>query len=213
MYLASEINEILESKKSKLVGNSSFFYITTILNKAFKDKDPYKFKYETFDDYSKDDFSVSGLYDMDMDKKYVILNFSKNSKTYTIEEKRWEEFKFTISQVCQHESIHQNQWQHREYTSDGPMQLDFRNLTGDISEEKEYLSDVDEIDAYAHDIAMEIKFYYSKKNPYEILKTIDSRKKIWSYTYYKKAFKGDDWSKIKSRLLKKTFQWMPYVQV
>ena len=117
-----------------------------------------------------------------------------------------------MSQVCQHETIHQLQWQNRE-SDEQPCTLDFRNLTGSISEEKEYLSDIDEIDAYGHDIAMEIKYSYPNKDPYEILKTIDSRRKVWSYIYYKKTFKGDDWSNIKNRLLKKTYQWMPHVIV
>ena len=212
MYLAPMIDSTIESKKTKLLGSPSYFYLTGVLNRAFKKVEPFNFRYETYDDYSVDDFSVSGLYDMEEDKSYIILNFSKHSKTFNISNKNWRDFKFAVSQVCQHETIHKLQWQHRE-TSGEPCQLDFRNLSESIAEEKEYLADIDEIDAYGHDIAMEIKYCYPKKNPYEILKNIDSKKKLWSYNYYKKIYRGDDWSKIKNRLLKKTFLWLPHVTV
>ena len=213
MYLAPAIDQVLEDKKSKLLGRPTYYQIAGTLTRAYKKADiPFKFRFETFDDYGPDDISVSGLYDMEEDIKYIILNFPKEQKHYTITNENWREFKFAVSQVCQHETIHELQWQNRE-TDGEPCSIDFRNLTGSISEEKEYLADIDEIDAYGHDIAMEIKFCYPKKDPYEILRTIDSRKKLWSYNYYKKIYKGDDWSKIKKRLLKKTFQWMPYVTV
>jgi hypothetical protein len=86
-------------------------------------------------------------------------------------------------------------------------------MSSSNEEEKEYLADPDEIDAYGHDIAMEIKFFYPKQDPYEVLNKIGSKRKLWSYNYYKKTFKGDDWSHIKSRLLKKTYQWIPHTTV
>ena len=60
---------------------------------------------------------------------------------------------------------------------------------------------------------MEIKFYYPKKDPYEVLRNISRYKKIWSYNYYKKTFKNDDWSEVKNSLLKKAFQWLPHTKV
>ena len=213
MYLAPAIDQVLEDKKSKLLGRPTYYQIAGTLTRGYKKASiPFKFRFETFADYGPDDISVSGLYDMEEDIKYIILNFPKEQKHYSITNENWREFKFAVSQVCQHETIHELQWQNRE-TDGEPCTIDFRNLTGSIAEEKEYLADIDEIDAYGHDIAMEIRFCYPKKDPYEILRTIDKRKKLWSYNYYKKIYKGDDWSRIKKRLLKKTFQWMPYVTV
>ena len=213
MYLAPAIDQVLEDKKSKLLGRPTYYQIAGTLTRGYKKADiPFKFRFETFDDYGPEDLSVSGLYDMEEDIKYIILNFPKEQKHYSITNENWRDFKFAVSQVCQHETIHELQWQNREKDGE-PCTIDFRNLTGSILEEKEYLADIDEIDAYGHDIAMEIRFCYPKKDPYEILRTIDKRKKLWSYNYYKKIYKGDDWSRIKKRLLKKTFQWMPYVTV
>ena len=213
MYLAPAIDQVLEDKKSKLLGRLTYYQIAGTLTRGYKKAEiPFKFRFETFDDYGPEDISVSGLYDMVEDIKYVVLNFPKQQKHYSVSNENWRDFKFAVSQVCQHETIHELQWQNRD-TGGEPCTLDFRNLTGSISEDKEYLADIDEIDAYGHDIAMEIKYSYPNKDPYEILKTIDSRRKVWSYIYYKKTFKGDDWSNIKNRLLKKTYQWMPHVTV
>lgn len=211
MYLASTIDRILESKKDKLIGKASYFHICDVLNRAFRKVEPFKFIHETYHDYDKQDYSVSGLYDMETDKKYVILNFSKFSKSFTVTPKNWESFKFSISQVCQHETIHQCQWSFRDGTDMDKETLEFRIKEGTPNEEQEYLADMDEIDAYGHDIAMEIKFFYPKKDPYKVLVSIGKHRKIWSYNYYKKTFKNEDWQDIRKKLLKKTYRWLPYV--
>ena len=212
MYLADTIDSVLESKKDKLIGRSSHFFICDVLNRAFKKVEPFKFRYELYDNYDREDYSISGVYDQDIDVKYIILNFSSTCKTFTLRPEKWKEFKFGISQVCQHESIHQCQWSVRDASLFNCEKVDFR--TEDPSEEdKDYLADYDEIDAYGHDIAMEIKFYYPKKDPYEVLKNISRYKKIWSYNYYKKTFKNDDWSEVKHSLLKKAFRWLSYTKV
>lgn len=216
MYLAKTINEVLESKKDKLIGRPTYYYICHVLNKAFSNIEPFKFKHETYEEYGIEDYSVSGIYDMEEDVKYIILNFPKSCKTFTLKPERWKEFKFAVSQVCQHEAIHQCQW---SYVSDPQLRerdkekLDFRNTEGSIDEEQEYLADTDEIDAYGHDIAMEIAFYYPKKNPYKVLQDINKHRKIWSYKYYKRTYKNEDWSLIRNRLLKKAYKWIPHVHI
>lgn len=216
MYLAGLINDVLESKKDKLIGRSSHFYICDVLNRAFRKTEPFKFIYETYPDYGRDDYSVSGVYDMEEDVKYVVLNFSKSCKTFTIKPEKWKEFKFAVSQVCQHEAIHQCQW---SFVADPSLRsldkekLDFRNIEGTVDEEQEYLADPDEIDAYGHDIAMEIMYFYPRKDPFRVLQEIDRHRKLWSYNYYKKTFKNEDWSEIKNRLLKKAYKWIPHVHV
>lgn len=213
MYLATLIDETLESKKDKLLGRPTYFYIVDVLNRAFRKKELFKFRFELYVDMCKDDFSVSGLYDMEEDRRYVILNFSKQYKSLGITEKNWRDFKFAVSQVCQHEAIHRSQWVNRNGECPDKEPLEFRSEIGCKEEEREYLSDLDEIDAYAHDIAMEIKYFYPKKDPYKVLAKLNKHKKVWSYCYYKDTFKGTEWSEIRNRLYKKTFQWLPYTTV
>lgn len=213
MNQASLINETIESRKSKLIGRSSYNYMIGVLNRAFRQKDPYIFKYELRSEYRKGDFSVSGLYDIVKDKKYIILNFPKSCTLFDVTEQNWQIFKFAISQVCQHETIHQLQWRRRGPDSDRKPPVEFCSEDMKDMESKEYLSDVDEIDAYAHDIAMEIKYFYPNKNPEQILSNINRYKKLWSYSYYRHTFQNSEWSNIQNRLLKKTYQWLPRTHV
>ena len=210
MYLAKHIDDVLESKKSKLLGTSGYYKFVSTLNRAFNQKD-LKFKFESFADIEKDFYSVSGLYDMSKDTRYVILNFSERTLDITLKEDSWNDFKFFISQVIQHETIHQNQWIQREEVVDS-LDCDFKILFGSSNKEEEmdYLSDPDEIDAYAHDIAMEIKYFYPKKDPYNVLKNINKLRKIPSFSIYKKTFRGYEWDDIKKGLLLKTYKWIPY---
>jgi len=212
MYLAEIIDEVLESKKDRIIGSPSYSYLCYELTAAFALKDPYFFRYETYEEYGIEDYAISGLYDMGKDTKHIIFNFSSEQSQFAISEEKWKEMRFAISQVCQHESIHQCQWQLRDPDAYELEPLEFRSVSSTIDEEQAYLSDADEIDAYAHDIAMEIKYYYPKKNPYKVLSSLTRHRKVWSYSYYKKTFKGQDWSHIKKRLLKKTFQWIPHIK-
>lgn len=213
MYLASLINEVLDSRKDRLLGAPTYFYIVDVLNRAFRKKEFFKFRFELHSDYERNDFSVSGIYDMDSDIRYIVLNFSDRYKTIKINEEKWSEFKFSISQVCQHEAIHKLQWQHRGDLGWEGAPLDFRWVSTSKEEEQEYLNDKDEIDAFAHDIAMEIRYFYPNKDPHKVLKSLNRHNKIWSYRYYKKTFRGTDWKHIRNRLLKKTYKWLPYVTV
>lgn len=213
MYLAETIDAVLESNKSKLIGCKFYSHICKELNESFNNDKSFVFKFETYQDYGPEDYSVSGLYDMEEDKKYIVLNFCKSKRKFLISPKKWKEFKFAVSQVCQHETIHQCQWSSRDSSEWKTGKPDFRNVEGSIEEDQEYLSDPDEIEAYAHDIAMEIKYFYPKKDPLKVLKNISRHKKLWSFNYYKKTFEGEDWSIIKKRLLKKTYRWLPSVVV
>ena len=210
MYLAPEIDKVLDDNKHKFIGELSYNTIVRRLGLAFDFPKDLKFKVEEFKDVDVNEFTVSGLYDMINNKKYIILNVSDEGKSLEFDEKTFSSFKFLISQTIQHESIHQNQWQHRDDV-DAPIKLDFRNFGGTIEEEREYLADIDEIDAYAHDIVMEMKYYYPKEDPYKVLRRIELARKIPSYRYYKYTFKNCSWYKIKKHLFSKIYKWIPYV--
>lgn len=213
MYLAETINKILDSKKDRIIGRPSYQYIIGVLNRSFKKEVSFKFKYELYGDYNRNDFSVSGIYDMSRNQKYIIINFPKKYQNIFFNESRWKDFRFAVSQVCQHELIHEHQWMHREQLDWDRMPLEFRCEDISKAEERDYLNDADEIEAYAHDIAMEIKYFYPSKDPYKVLQNVHRYKKIWSYRYYSKTFRGTEWSGIHNKLLKKTYQWMPHVIV
>lgn len=213
MYYADIINEAIDILKPKLLGTTTYRSIVLRLNKLLGDSS-LKFKVERVR-LSVNHYAIGGLYDMYLDKRYIIFYFSNKTDRIFLPEKKLNEFLFSLSQVIQHETIHACQWSTRD--CDAPIErVDFKKLFYDTkkSEVEEYLLDPDEIDAYAHDIAMEIKFYYKNKNPYEILLNIDDAKKIFSYRYYKKAFKNNQqiWEKVKPKLLRKTYRWIPHAR-
>ena len=209
MYLSQKINQTLNTNLPIFVGEFKYEAIRRRLGKIFNFPDDLKFKVEKFDDFCKDEYSFSGIYDFSKDVKYVVLNVSSEKDTLRIDHKDYNIWSFLLSQVIQHESIHQLQYQHRTCTE--VALLEFRDLRGSLNEEREYLSDKDEIDAYGHDMAMEIKFHYPDKNPYDILRDISKARKIASYNYYKKIFRTTKWNAVKKRLLHKTYNWMKYV--
>lgn len=210
MYLSHYFDEKFESIKDNIIGNRKYTDIIKILNSTFPEHPNLSFKKETYPFFKKDRISISGLYDMEDDKMYIVLNLSNNHRTFNTTEKAWNDIKFSLSQVCQHEYIHKLQWQNREgIVVEKP--LEFRINKTSKYEEQEYLSDADEIDAYAHDIAMEIKHYYPKQNPYHILRTLNARRKLQSYTLYKRTFKDTQWDCIRKRLYTKIYKWLAFV--
>lgn len=211
MYLGPKIDEALDKKRDKILGYNTPFYITSVLDRVFKKQDiPVTFKFERFNDYYKNEYGIGGIYDSNNDQGFIVLHFSKHKKFY-MSKNKWAKFKFLVSQACQHELIHKSQNQFRQGSLDIEP-IDLRSLHRDeIEDEQDYLSYMDEIDAYAHDIAMEICKFYPHSDPYHILRTINRRKKIDSYNYYCDVFKNEDWSHIRKLLLKKTYKWLPHV--
>jgi len=210
LYLSKDIDQRFTQNRNKFKGFVSYRSIATRLRNTFKGIDNLKFKVVKFEELDVNEFSVGGLYDQTTDMKYVILNLSKYSEEMLFDGHLWKDFSFLVSQTIQHETIHQDQFKHRE-DCDEEAEIDFKFTPLDTVEDRYYLSDNDEIDAYAHDIAMEIKHFYPLRNPYEVLKSISSKRKLPSFSYYKNTFKGCEWGGIKKRLLLKTYKWIPHV--
>ena len=209
MYLSEKIHNTFDSNLDKFVGEFTYTAIRRRLGIIFNFPADLKFKIEKYDDFEEDEYNLSGVYDFNKDRKYIVLNVSSKKNTLRLDHQDYDQWTFLLSQVIQHETIHQLQYQHRDCHDIA--KLDFRDLRGSLNEEREYLADKDEIDAYGHDIAMEIKYHYPGKDPYNILKNISKVRKLPSYNYYKQTFKTTKWSMVKTRLLKKTYNWIKYV--
>lgn len=210
MYLSKDIVQRFTQNRLKFNGFVSYRSIATRLRSTFSDYNNLKFKIVKIEDLDVNEFSVGGLYDQNSNTKYIILNVSKYSEEMLFDTFLWKDFSFLVSQTIQHETIHQDQFKHRKETDEKP-EIDFRFTPQDTVEDRYYLADNDEIDAYAHDIAMEIKHFYPLNNPYDVLKSINSKRKLPSFSYYKNTFKGCEWGDIKKRLLLKTYKWIPHV--
>lgn len=212
MYLAEHFNAGIDSVKHKLLGTPSAFYAAHCLNRVFRD-DRIKFNHIHDPSIERYDYTVSGQYDFNEDVRYITFITSKGDDRFKLDEEEWDYFLFSTSQVMQHESIHQYQYSFRD-CSNIKCTVDFRPWALSKNEEQEYLRDTDEIEAYAHDMIMEILYYYPSRKPKDVLKNIDRTRKVWSYTYYKKTFKGSsEWPGIRNQLLKKAFKWVPFTTV
>ena len=138
-------------------------------------------------------FTVSGYYDSSRVRLPILLrlHFSlDHGSVFKWTQARRKDFVFKVSQVLQHELIHKCQAQYRD------------ELLG--YKDEDYLANKDEIGAYAHDIMLELK---QQKGRWNILRQIGLYN-VPSYNIYKNAFYGQDWHKVKHRLLKQVFKWM-----
>lgn len=209
MYKAEEIENVLSKYKESLLACETQTQTKKILKKTCKELGVIFVQEHT----SKVEagYVISGMYDMTKDQTFIILGLPKEKSESFLIDEDWSEFKFLLSQTIQHEFIHRHQYSWRDWSNE-ELDTDFRISNDDIEADREYLSEKDEIAAYSHDIAMEILYYY-KEDPLKILRNIDRRKKIWSYNYYKKTFRGTDWFEVKKALLKNVFRWLPQTKV
>lgn len=215
MFNAPEIDSILEMSKYELISATRQKEFNGILCSKFS---TYDIVCKTIRkrDLEKKDYCIGGLYSAETDKIYMEFYLPRYDKIVDVTHDNWTCFKFLFSQTLQHELIHRYQYAVKDEDLDYE-EWDHRGIDDlDPEEERDYLRDSDEIQAYSHDIALEILYYYQNRNPYDVLRKIDKTKKVWSYNYYKKLFKKkhpQEWELIRKKLLKKAYGWLPHSKV
>jgi len=214
MYLASKINRRVEQLRGKLVGPVALEIVEQQVQQSLR---PWGVRVIVQGDETlqRTEFVCSGSYDYTKRKQpiEVVLHFNHRCKNYVFTRQKWRDFRFKISQLLQHELIHKHQYSHRVgIEGDVCLYYDIKAGAKSDKEHMDYLAELDEIDAYAHDIAMEIRYFYPQQDPYQVLRNINDRPLIWSWQYYSDAFRDsdEDWSDVRNRLLKKTYQWLPH---
>lgn len=118
-----------------------------------------------------------------------------------IKEKKKSEILFDLSKIIQHELIHKFQFE-----SGGNNFERYYNYFYPSEDMKGYLSHKDEIDAYAHDICLEV----TRKNPQGLRDDIVQNIKMHSQSYrdYTKVFPPNH--KVMKRLLKKVVKYSEF---
>lgn len=159
-------------------------------------------------------FSIGGEYFPGQYKRPVVVQIYLRADTGSLyfTPKRRKMFLFDLSQTLQHELVHKSQYEARKenfYTKSlhftkGSSKTGFNKMI--------YLSMAEEIDAYAHDLAMEIKYHYPNENPNEILKNLSQYKKLYTWKLYSSTFKKARWLHVRNELLRKTYRWLPYIK-
>lgn len=117
---------------------------------------------------------------------------------------------FLVSQIIQHESIHKRQTRYCPDTSlhVKPAKVSKR-LSSARAKEISYLSSPDELEAYANDVALEIRSYYPDMPLQEVFAKIDSLRHMVSFGFYLKAFRGIEWARIRKTLLRRVWKIYP----
>jgi hypothetical protein len=143
----------------------------------------------------------------------IFLHVNSNKSNIYMSRKKIRSFLFTLSQTLQHELVHKYQFQRsgnqRFYTHSYYYTMGSAKGGG---QSMEYLAMVEEVDAYAHDLAMEIKYHYPDIDPKEVLKNLNNYDNLTTWYIYKRVFRKARWKYVRNELLKKTYKWLPYVQ-
>lgn len=214
MYQAQEILDTLDAVRPRLMGSHTKQEIINTLNRAFKPFDAYV-TIDNSNTFRNKSYSMQGWYDPNARGRSIEIKICLNKKKRNLRiktVKEWERFRFLFSEFMQHELIHKHQWQYREpeWAYD---EYDYQERGRNARQREQlYLGNKDEIHAYAHDIAHEIRYYYPDEDPYQVLQDVTNRtRKIKSYGYYKSAFRGCDWSAVQRRLIKHAYKWIPHI--
>lgn len=156
-------------------------------------------------------FYVTGYFETENRKVPITIQVfvppTKNG--FTLSKTKYNYLRFAFSQITQHEFIHKSQFS----TNPDYFEKQIRVYHSDRLSKKrikmiEYLSERCEVEAYAHDIVLEIKNSYPKKKPETVIAHIDKYKNLPSYNLFKQTFAGTEWSKLKESLTKSMSRWI-----
>jgi len=215
MYIGDQIWRRFKRNSKWAVGRVS---AQTIKEEVQKMIAPYGAKAELFlkkFSNKKHWFMIGGEFAPDVLRRPITIELCVNAdKGYVyFTQARRERFIFLLNQTLQHELVHKlqftnrggnNFYTHHYYFTPGNSKSSPRTL--------EYLAMVEEIDAYAHDLAMEIKYYYPLDDPKQVLKHINDYIDLPTWKIYSRAFKRARWPNVRNELLRRTYRWLPHIQ-
>lgn len=216
MLTAAEINVVLEERfPSSMIGTehsypelskrlSSVCRSLQIRSRVVKNK---KIKFG-----KRQDFDITAFYDTGAKSLPIMitLHVDPNRSGLKISRPLYNRLLLEISQAIQHEIVHQRHDEKNPKIFDESLlvrhspRMSKKRIT-----KIEYLSNKSEIDAHAHDIAVEINAFYPNLSPDAVIKKIDSMKKIKTYGMYRRVFKNMEWDHIRKMLLRKVWKWIP----
>jgi hypothetical protein len=219
LYMVSRINrKLATSELLSYVGKPlSLRTLRRILNSDFRSlgvrtcivQDPDMLK----SPFKRSKFAVSGWFDMDGRKMPITMNINvPNKDDLCLTKKQMNRMLFYVAQTVQHEYLHKLQCRKKPDIDKNDVKVYYSDrLSKKRVDEMVYLADEWEVDAYARDIAHEIKQFYPQLGVREALRNIVSLRKVNSFKHYSKAFKGTNWDVLRRTLLKKVWKWLDRV--
>lgn len=140
---------------------------------------------------------------------FLILNSEKTGIYFT--KNRLQSFLFLISQAIQHELIHKTQCKNNKKFYTETYHFTKGSSTNGLST-LQYFAMKEEVEAYAHDLAMEIKYHYADLDSNIVMRNINNYEQLATWKMYKRAFRKSRWPIVRNQLLKKTFKWLPSIK-
>lgn len=223
MYLASKLHKKMDVlfPPEKFIGKKvKYSEISKLLNQLVK---PLGAKARVVKDYDikifekkRELFDFSGYYDTFLEKNNICITLHVHPErdVITFTKAKYNNFRFILSQLIQHEFIHKSQFTFRPDQAERVIKVYHSDkLSAYRLDYIDYFREWCEVEAYAHNIAMEIRYYYPDKNPETVIKNIDKYRNISSYKKYKQAFAGTNWDRLRQSLLKKAWKWLPSAHV
>jgi hypothetical protein len=201
----NQVNKLLYENRALLNRVQSPFIMCDNLNVMFGGN--IRFVVEMNSELDIDQLFIGGLYSPEK-KRPILIKLSINPKTTVIDiPDMWPSLVFLLSQTIKHELIHH--YQHSQRDDDFYRQYHYYSEAYEKGDERNYLSSYDEVEAYAHDIAFEMLYYYGYDKSIELLKKPRRIKKSRTLSMYRKAFSNVNWSITKKVLLLKVYKWLP----
>jgi hypothetical protein len=209
MFMASKINKRVATLCHDLSGVTEITQdeLRQVIYKAVK---PLGVRVDLKrDDLPKRAFAMGAFYEPWRTRQPVCIEIFVSNRTETLRiSKKWvANTAFVLFQTLCHEFIHKYQYKHRR--PDAVVWLETLDDGAEMDENQAYLAELDEIDAYAHDIALELMFYHPLDAMEEMRYMRSDR--ISSWWLYQEAFFGTNWRKIHNRLLKKVYQHLSQI--
>lgn len=140
--------------------------------------------------YYKTYIALGGEYDPE-ERQCVMLIHTDKYDTFSFTDKSWERFKYKFIQVLCHEMIHFMQFDRRGDQWSNYVLPHKKIGHARKDEERRYLSEFDEIQAYAHCVYLDFKFYKPNVPVETLLKRCHKVNDSKTLSYILKAFGYD----------------------
>lgn len=159
------------------------------------------------DQVDMDDININAYYDPDMDERKkiaieLVLVTNPNCHYITFDSTTWLSFCYNVADCLAHELIHMKQFRSRDFED---VAVRHASAFNEVTDTQGYFSDPDEIEAYAFNIAQELKEHKDPFLKLQDLKKISSKDSInlWAYI---KTFNDDLEHPTIKKLIKKVYK-------
>lgn len=150
--------------------------------------------------------AMGGEYDCH-DRQMSLYVYETNLKDFKFTDRTWARFKFKFMQVMMHEMIHFMQYD-RRFDEPTNYVLPYKKVGKvKVDEERRYLSDFDEIQAYAHCVYLDLKCFHPSKTVKDL--SVKSKRSLsHTLSYYLKTFDKDHRNnEAINKLLQQVCKW------